>query len=90
MQPILKRYYGVMISVIALSVIVNFVLSWPFGFIIAVGLTFGINHIMTNKLKKAGFNIQFGYNIKKKCSTCGKFTNDAVCSRCGGHAFKYE
>jgi uncharacterized membrane protein YdbT with pleckstrin-like domain len=90
MQEILKKYYVIMMGVIAASVMINFIIPFPFGFFIGIGIVFGINHLMANKLKQAGFNIQFGHNIKKKCVVCGKFSNDAVCSRCGGHSFKYE
>lgn len=96
MNKQLKNYYLFIIGLTIFSVGLQFILPFPFGFLLSLGFVIAmpiITRIMAKRLhNKAGKfgGLEEGSKISKTCMTCGKQTNITPCPRCGRNSFKYR
>lgn len=97
MNQQLKRYYIFLAGSICVSLGLQFLLPFPYGFIVAlvicILLPYGIRYMYTRKMKNGAGRfggVEMGSKITKICMACGKQSNGKICPRCGSKAFKYS
>jgi hypothetical protein len=86
-----------MIAVIGISIIPQFFLPFPYGFMAGLAIIIG-NYFWMKKsiLSRYGSSfgsgkfggMEFGSKMEKLCTVCGTKAKGAECNRCGSKSFK--
>lgn len=80
-----RQYYLWLFGSLAISIGLQLLLPYPYGFIAALGVFIMIPLFQRYKVRGV-FKLERGFT--KRCGVCGAKSSDRQCGRCGSRQFR--